>query len=535
MGNSVEIAPLAPAGESRSSLGLPRLQGWSLFLLLVWLYHSILYHLAVQWISDPNFSHGLFVPAFSLFVLWQDRKKLKNLASEPSWLGFPLIVLALLMLVLGVLGVELFTSRLSLLVLLAGAIILFRGWAFFRAVLFPWAFLILMIPLPSLILQKFTFPLQMLASKLSTLILQLVGVPALREGNVIHLPYMSLEVAEACSGIRSLLSLLTLAIIYGYLMEKRIWVRVALACSAVPIAVVANGLRIFGTGIVGEYWDPDKAQGFFHEFQGWLIFVVTLILLFAVHRLINLIWKPTPDSKGETPSRPKTHPAAEKRPEAQVPVKSLSPRFLIPALLMFATAVGLQAHSQDEVFPPRQLLSSLPAQIDGWTGTDETLDQPTLDILGPGEFLVRDYEDASQQKPWISLFIAYFPTQKMGDTIHSPNHCLPGAGWVPTVREVVQLTAPDGTTFPVNRYVVSKAGDRQIVLYWFQAHGRAVASEYSAKYYLIADSIRLHRSDGALIRFMSPMFPGESPEAAQTRIMGLGNHFLPVLDNYIPR
>jgi EpsI family protein len=202
---------------------------------------------------------------------------------------------------------------------------------------------------------------------------------------------------------------------------------------------------------------------------------------------------------------------------------------------MFATAVGLQALKQDEVFPPRQQLKDLPAQIDGWTGTDETLDQPTLDILGPGEFLVRDYEDASQQKPWISLFIAYFPSQKMGDTIHSPNHCLPGAGWVPTLREVVQLTAPDGTSFPVNRYVVSKAGDRQIVLYWFQAHGRAVASEYSAKYYLIADSIRLHRSDGALIRFMSPMFPGESPDAAQARIMGLGNHFLPVLDNYIPR
>ncbi|MFZ3263329.1 MAG: VPLPA-CTERM-specific exosortase XrtD [Terriglobales bacterium] len=516
-----------------------RLQGWSLLLLVVWLYYSILCHLGIQWISDPNFSHGIFVPAFSLFVLWQDREKLKNLESEPSWLGFPLIVLALLMLVLGVLGVELFTSRLSLLVLLAGIILLFRGRAFFRAVLFPWAFLILMIPLPNLILQKFTFPLQMLASKMSTFMLQLIGVPALREGNVIHLPYMSLEVAEACSGIRSLLSLLTLAIIYGYLMEKRNWVRIVLACAAVPIAVIANGLRIFGTGIVGEYWDPDKAQGFFHEFQGWLIFVVTLILLFAMHRLINLIWKPIPDSGGKPASPPTRHAdlanGVEKRSHVQGSVSMRSPRFLVPALLMFATAVGLQAHSQEEVFPPRQPLSALPAQIDGWTGTDETLDQPTLDILGPGEFLVRDYENASQPQPWISLFIAYFPSQKMGDTIHSPNHCLPGAGWVPTVKQIVQLKAPDGTTFPVNRYVVSKAGDRQIVLYWFQAHGRAVASEYSAKYYLIADSIRMHRSDGALIRFMSPMYPGESPDDAQARVMGLGNHFLPVLNNYIPR
>ncbi len=534
MGNSVEVAPLAPAGERPSSLGLLRLEGWALLLLVAWLYYSIFYHLAVQWLSDPNFSHGIFVPIFSLYVLWQDREKLKNLESEPSWLGFPSIVLALLMLVLGVLGVELFTSRLSLLVLLAGIILLFRGRAFFRAVLFPWAFLILMIPLPNLILQKFTFPLQMLASKMSTFMLQLIGVPALREGNVIHLPYMSLEVAEACSGIRSLLSLLTLAIIYGYLMEKRNWVRIVLACAAVPIAVVANGLRIFGTGIVGEYWDPEKAQGFFHEFQGWLIFVVTLILLFAMHRLINLIWKPIPDSKGEPASPPRMHSSDVARPAA-APVSMRSPRFLVPALLMLATAVGLQAHSQDEVFPPRQPLSALPAQLDGWKGTDQIIDQETLKILGPGEFLARDYESTTQEQPWIDLFIAYFPTQRMGDTIHSPNHCIPGAGWVPIVRQIVQLKASDGTAFPVNRYVITKAGDRQLVLYWFQAHGRAEASEYSAKYYLVADSIRMHRSDGALIRFMSPMYPGESPDAAQSRIMGLGDHFLPVLDSYIPR
>lgn len=536
MGNSVEIMPLAPSGERRLSSGLPGFQGWALLLLLVWLYHSIFYRLVVQWINDPNFQHGMFVPAFSLFVLWQDRKKLRNIGPAPSWAGLPVIVVALVMLVLGVLGVELFTSRLSLLILLAGLIILFRGWEFFRAVLFPWAFLILMIPLPNLILQKFTFPLQMLASKLSTFLLQLVGVPVLREGNVIVLAAMPLEVAEACSGIRSLLSLVTLAIIYGYLLEKRIWVRVVLTCAAVPIAVAANSFRIFGTGLLVQYWDPDKAEGFFHTFQGWLIFVVSLILLFALHRLINLIWKSAPNDDGEPPHQPQY---AERGKQGVAPVSASiwSPRFLLPALLMLAAGAGLQAHSQDEVFPPRQPLNTLPKQIDGWTSTDETLDEQTLEILGPGEFLVRDYENASQQaeRPWINLFVAYFPTQKMGDTIHSPNHCLPGAGWVPTLRQVVRLTNADGSSFPVNRYVVSKAGDRQIVLYWFQAHGRVVASEYSAKYYLISDSIRMHRSDGALVRLMSPMFKGESPDTAQARIMQLGNHFLPLLNNYIPR
>ena len=163
-------------------------------------------------------------------------------------------------------------------------------------------------------------------------------------------------------------------------------------------------------------------------------------------------------------------------------------RFWIVAVIMLATALVLQAHSRSEFFPPRESLSSLPPQIDGWTGTDSVLDQDTLDILGPGEFLVRDYENASHPTlPTISLYIAYFPTQKTGDTIHSPNHCLPGAGWVPTSREVVQITRPDGSSFPANRYVVSKSGERpELVLYWFQAHGRAVASEYQAKYYLIS-------------------------------------------------
>ena len=213
-------------------------------------------------------------------------------------------------------------------------------------------------------------------------------------------------------------------------------------------------------------------------------------------------------------------------------------RFGIAAILMLATALVLQAHSRTEYFPPRELLSSLPLQIDAWTGTDDTLDQQTLAILGPGEFLVRDYENTSQSQPqsepWVNLYIAYFPTQKAGDTIHSPNHCLPGAGWVPTSRERVQLTRPDGSSFPVNRYVVAKGEDRQLVLYWFQAHGRAVASEYWAKYYLVADSVRMNRSDGGLVRLMTPMLDGESPDSAQARLMKLGSQLIPLLDKYIP-
>ncbi len=537
MGESVPVATQLSTRESRFFSRLPQWQAAGLLLLIAGLYASILWHLLLQWVgphSDPNFQHGIFVPLFALFVLWQDRKKLASIPPSPSWAGFPLVYLSLLMLLLGVLGAELFFSRVSLLILLAGLIILFKGWRFFRAVLFPWAFLILMIPIPTLLINQVTFPLQLLASQLATGLLELVGVPVLRQGNVITLAAMPLNVAEACSGIRSLLTLVTLAIIYGYLMETRMWVRVVLVCAAVPIAVIANSFRIFGTGLLVQNGHPDLAEGFFHSFSGWLIFVVALLLLFAVHRVIALIGKSSAVApRGLAPVHVPVH--IEAQPAGEFRMKSGSFRFGIVAVPMLATAIIVQAHARTEYSPPREPLSSLPLQIDGWTGTDDTLDQDTLDILGHPEYILRDYQDSSQAQPWINLFIPYYASQKAGDTIHSPHHCLPGAGWVPTSREIVQLNRPDGSPFPVNRYVITRGEERQLVLYWFQAHGREVASEYWAKYYLIYDSVRMNRSDGGLVRLLTPMLDGESADAAQARVMKLGSQIVPLLDKYIPR
>jgi len=534
MSNSAEAVPLFSTREDGLSSGLPRWQAAVVLLLIAWLYTPILIRLFLEWVGphhDPNFQHGIFVPIFAAFVVWQDRERLRAIPSSPSWAGLVLVLLSLVTLVVGDLGAENFLSRVSLLILLAGLIILFQGWTFFRAVLFPWAFLILMIPIPNLIIQKINFPLQLVASKLATDLLQLVGVPVFREGNLIQLAAMPLDVAEACSGIRSLLSLVTLSIIYGYLLESRVWVRIALAVLAVPIAVVANSFRIFGTGLLVQTGHPDAAEGFYHALSGVLIFAVALTLLFVAHWLITLIWK----------SKPVTaRPAAKvtnlpKRSINEVQIRAGLSRFAVAVILLFATAVGLQAHSHNEVFPPREPLSSLPKQMQSWTGTDEALDQQTLAILGPGEFLLRDYVNAKKLQPEINLYIAYFPTQKAGDTIHSPNHCLPGAGWIPVRNEVVQITRPDGSSFPANRYLGSKGGERQLALYWFQAHGRVVASDWKAKYYLVDDSIHMNRSDGGLVRLMTPMLEGESADAAQARLMQLGSQVLPLLDNYIPR
>ncbi|MGC1370928.1 MAG: exosortase A [Candidatus Sulfotelmatobacter sp.] len=279
---------LVPRAPNDAEPKPPVWQAAVLAALLLWMYLPTLAHLVAQWWKDPNFSHGFFVPLFSVFIIWQGRSRLAMARVQPSWWGLLFLVAGLGILILGQLGAEIFLSRVSLLIVLAGLIILFLGLNFFRELLFPWAFLFLMIPLPAIIFNQITFPLQILASKVASTVLPWMGVPVLREGNVIILPAMALEVAEACSGIRSLMSLLTLAIIYGYLMERKNSIRVLLALASIPIAVAANSFRIVGTGLLVQSWDPAKAQGFFHDFSGWLIFVISLCMLYALHRVVRM-------------------------------------------------------------------------------------------------------------------------------------------------------------------------------------------------------------------------------------------------------
>lgn len=274
------------------------IQAGLLILLTGVLYYRIVPNLIAEWWTNPNYSHGFLVPLFSAFVVWQNRKRLSAIPIEPSWLGLAAVAGSLGILIVGQLGAEFFLTRASLLFLLGGLVIYFLGWRHFRASLFPWVFLFFMIPIPVIIFNQIAFPLQFMAARMASDLLSLLGIPVLRDGNIIQLPVMSLEVAEACSGIRSLMSLGALAVIYGYFMETRNLPRILLALSAIPIAVIANAFRIVGTGLMGSYWSPDKAEGFFHEFSGWVIFVISLGLLLLVHGVIRWCTPRLTRSKG---------------------------------------------------------------------------------------------------------------------------------------------------------------------------------------------------------------------------------------------
>ena len=254
-------------------------------LLLVY-WHTIT-NLVLAWSTDDNYSHGFLIVPIALWLTWERRRELAAAPRDPSWLGLALFIFSLFVLVIGSIAAELFTTRVSIIGAIAGLVLFFYGRQHFRILRFPLLFLFLMVPLTAIIFNQIAFPLQILASRVGQTVLTTVGIPVLREGNLLILANTTLQVAEACSGIRSLISLLTLGIIVGYLADRRASVQWIIALSSVPVAILTNGIRVAGTGIAAHYMGSAAAEGFFHEFSGWLVFVTAFAMMLALQRLIS--------------------------------------------------------------------------------------------------------------------------------------------------------------------------------------------------------------------------------------------------------
>ena len=263
-------------------------------LFVAALYHSILPDMARQWYEDPNYSHGFIVPLIAGYFIYEKRLDLMNVRVEPWWPGLALLLFGLLQLVIGWLGTEFFTMRSSLVVTLAGMTLFFFGRKLFRLMLLPLGYLLFMVPLPYIVYDSIAFPLKLFVTRASIAFLKLAGVVVMREGNVIMLPLTTLEVADACSGIRSLISLLALAVAYACFLNVTRFRRTLLILAAVPIAIFTNALRVIGTGLLAQYWGARAAEGFFHEFAGMAVFVVAIALLIALGSCLALRKKGEP-------------------------------------------------------------------------------------------------------------------------------------------------------------------------------------------------------------------------------------------------
>lgn len=273
---------------------MPRPLPWTTALwfgiLLLLCYAPVLVRLVQQWSTDEDMGHGFLVPVVAGYIAWRKREQLRGLAPAPNWWGMVVIVYAAVQLYVATLGAELFLARTAFVISLGGVVLFLGGFPYLRLFLFPWLLLFFMVPIPAIVYNQITFPLQLLASRLAEAALGVLGVPVLREGNVLELASQRLSVVEACSGIRSLLSLSFLSLVYAWFFDQKVWMRFVLLIGTVPIAIVANASRVTITGLLSEY-KPELAEGFFHTVSGWVIFMVALAILVAFHQLVNWVYR----------------------------------------------------------------------------------------------------------------------------------------------------------------------------------------------------------------------------------------------------
>jgi exosortase D (VPLPA-CTERM-specific) len=402
---------------------------------------------------------------------------------------------------------------------------------------FPLLYLLAAIPLPEFLHYELSSRLQLWSSALGVGCLQLIGVVAYREGNLIDLGSIQLQVVEACSGLRYLFPLTALTLLCAYLYRARFWKRVLLFLSSIPISILLNGFRIGAIGVLVDAYGQSAAEGFGHFFEGWVFFVASLGLLGAEMWVLARVGATAAGGRSFSeligapsavvfPSRPAVSPSA-----AQV---SLFPVLTGGALLVLAAVAAPSAAPYDFLPPSRQSLLEFPSRLGEWHGVAAALERQYLDALQLDDYVLADFSERG--KASVNVYIAYYASPKKGRSSHSPKQCIPGGGWEITSFAPLRLEQSTDleTALEVNRVVIQKGGQKQIVYYWFKQRGRWITSEYAVKFFLFWDSLTRHRADGALVRLVSPVNPGESEYTVDGRLQAMVGLVSPLLNRYVP-
>jgi exosortase D (VPLPA-CTERM-specific) len=485
----------------------------------VFLYASVMSKLGLDWWYDENYSHGLLVPFVIGMIIWREWDALKSSAGRGSTiLGGGTIVLGILLLIAGTLGAELFLQRISLVLMLAGLTVYFFGARLLDLLAVPFALLLLAIPIPQIVFNRIAFPLQIWASQMAVWGIRLFDVPTLRKGNVIDIlpagatQTISLEVVEACSGIRSLMTLVTLALILAYFTRRGdgrlanfstadFWRALLLMLLAVPIAVLTNAARVTATGVLTYYYGKQATEGTWHDLSGWLVYVVALGLLLGTNYLLKLAFRERPGAEW---------------PESRNLSEFTRGRSVLPVIvLLIAAGAAVNWFAlRSEATPPRTALSALPATLGEWRqkASEIRFGEAVESVLKTTDYTMREYTLPDGRIA--NIYVGYYASQRRGATYHSPQNCLPGAGWVMADPQYVDITTSDGRTFQANRYTLENGPYKEVMIYWYQGRGRTAASEYSDKINTVWDSVTRSRSDGALVRVMTTV---GSDEAAAAR------------------
>ena len=517
-------------------------------LAILFLFSAVLPKLIQDWWSDENYSHGLLIPFVVGYIIWSERDRLRASAGEPNEKGGLFVVCASLgLLILATLGSELFTQRFSLVFMLAGVILYFFGIKVVRLLVVPFLLLLLSIPLPQILFNKIALPLQLLASKIAGYLLVVLGIGPTRNGNVIEIiprgtdQIIGLEVVEACSGIRSLMTLAALAVILVYLTrDKRPrssesflrslndidFIRgVILVISAAPIALATNALRVTVTGLLTYYWGLEAATGPGHDALGWITFFGGLVLLIVENEILKWFL-----------SRWNAARIAVSGESYSVPARVTPVRSVL--VLLFVLIIGGLCINwfdrRTEISLDRQPLSEMPLKMGEWwkVGGDTRFNIDTEDVLKATDYVMRNYYTVYGHRS--NLYVGFYDSQRTGATYHSPQNCLPGSGWQMTGGKTVSLQTPAGRRLEVNRYIVEKGNQREVMVYWYQGRGLTTASEYIDRMYKIYDSMFTRRSDGAMVRVLTKIVDGDE-DRADAEAMDFAANVADSLTPFVPQ
>jgi len=485
--------------------------GYALFALALagaaLLFASAIGQLYSIWSDQPEYSYGILIPILSVFLIWRRRDQLRGLPFTGSWYGLALVAAGLVLRLVGTLSTMPALVHYAMLLVLYGLVLALTGPAVFRRLLMPLFILVFMVPLPPFLSSQLSAQLQLVSSQLAAMVIRAVGISVFLAGNVIDLGTYQLEVAEACSGLRYLFPLMTLAFMIAYAFGGPFWKRALVFLSSIPITVFMNSLRIGIVAITVELWGNKMAEGVLHEFEGWVVFMISAIAVALLARALA--------RAGAAISLP----AAPGLSTVTVPNLSTVPRsFIACALVVTAgAAAGLAIPERPEVTPTHADFVDFPAALGGWTGSRETLEPVFLQALRLDDYLLMNYRSVDGSP--VNLYIAYYRSQRNGLSVHSPRLCLPGDGWEIKKFEQYALPRSDGRTpLPVNRVLIQKGGQRQLVYYWFMERGRRLTNEYVVRWYLFWDALTMNRTDGALVRLVVPI-PKDGTEAEADRIL----------------
>lgn len=542
----MEAARHAPPEESFATMHAPATEaprsdvirwqfswlGWALlifaFAVALIPFYDVLAGLFNVWNMQPEYSHGVLIPIISVFLIWRERDALTRTDFRGSWWGLPLLLVGVAMWWIAQLSTIYVIGQYAFLLVLYGLVLALVGPAVFGRLKMPLLILLFAIPLPAFFANTLSLRLQLLSSALGVDVIRLFGISVFLDGNIIDLGPFKLQVVEACNGLRYLFPLMTLAFILAYLFRAPTWKRVVLFLASIPVAILLNSLRIGLIGVTVEYWGVRMAEGVLHDFEGWVVFMISLAVLLLFAAVLTRIGNPGARLRGSLALDFGPAPSGTVAGQLRTFPKS----FLAATALTTAAAIlACNVPERVEVRPTRAAFAEFPMRFSGWSGQRAPLEPEYLDQLKLDDYLLANFQGDGQLP--VNVWIAYYDSQRNGQAMHSPRSCLPGGGWEFSSLGQRDIAVSGGSVH-VNRAVIAHGSERQLMYYWFQQRGRVVTNEYLVKWYIFKDAVTRNRTDGALIRLIAPIPLGTTEAQADRTLSRFTGDLATTLQHYVP-